>query len=93
MYSLSYTSTQDIPTAYWRKHGKEKFNGQLYTLEGPLKESCVKSALHETGRQTLCFFTSGWFEFCVLNNLKLGDTVIFLKRGPCRFQVTIGNSE
>lgn len=47
----------------------------------------VKSALHVTAKHT-CFFTTGWSEFLTKNNLKFGDTVLFIKVGAAEFQVT-----
>lgn len=78
---------QDVPTAYWRTHGVEGFDGVWYTLHGPLVPWAVKTSTHTCGKQTICSFTKGWANFCSGNKLKLGDTVVFMKVGPVDFEV------
>ena len=80
--------TQDIPALYWRSYGTEQFDGHFFTLGGPLGEGVVKSTLLVTSKQTFCFFTSGWLEFCNKNLLKLGDTLLFVKTSPSTFEVS-----
>lgn len=78
---------QDVPTAYWCKHGAEMFDGIWYTLNGPLSPWRVKTAVNTYGKQTFCSFTYGWAGFCTANELKLGDTVIFWADGLLKFEV------
>ncbi|KAG0567633.1 hypothetical protein KC19_7G149900 [Ceratodon purpureus] len=78
----------DIPTLYWRTYGTEQFDGHFFTLGGPLNERVVKNVLLMTTKQTFCFFTSGWLEFCKRNELKVGDTLLFAKTGPSSFEVS-----
>ena len=78
---------QDIPTAFWRTHGIEEFDGVCYTLNGPLLPWTVKTAARTFGKQTVCSFTKGWTAFCTANDLKLGDTLKFTWTGPVDFEV------
>ncbi|KAG0575945.1 hypothetical protein KC19_3G210300 [Ceratodon purpureus] len=78
----------DIPTLFWRSVGPEKFDGSLVTLSGPRGEHVVQSSLCVTPKQTFCFFSGGWSDFRTMNDLKLGDTVVFTKVTDCRYEVT-----
>ena len=79
---------QDIPTTYWLRYGQNWFKGIVYTLTGPLSTSTMKTACHETEKQTFCFFTKGWPEFVRANELKLGDTLLFERVDYVEFQVS-----
>ena len=78
---------QDVPAAFWRKHGVATFDGVRYTLHGPLLPCDVMTATHTFGKQTFCSFTKGWAAFCAGNELKLGDTVVFTKISSVDFEV------
>lgn len=79
---------QDVPAAFWREHGLERFNGTWYILRGPQSPWTVKSAAYTFGKQKFCSFTQGWAGFCTANGLKLGDKLKFTKAGPVEFEVT-----
>lgn len=78
---------QDVPTAYWRTHGEQEFDGIWYILNGPLSLSTVKTATNTWGKQTFCSFTEGWAGFCAANRLQVGDSLLFTKVGPVEFCV------
>lgn len=73
---------------FWRSVGPEKFDGSLVTLSGPRGEHVVQSSLCVTPKQTFCFFSGGWSDFRTMNDLKLGDTVVFTKVTDCQYEVT-----
>ncbi|KAG0568744.1 hypothetical protein KC19_6G042500 [Ceratodon purpureus] len=77
----------DIPTAFWRAVGPEKFNGSLITLSGPGGEHVVQSSICVTPKQTFCFFGSGWSDFRALNDFHVGDTIVFTKVTECQYEV------
>ncbi len=78
---------QDVPTKFWRTHGKAAFDGEWYTLHGAVFACDVKTETHTYGKQTICSFTKGWARFCTANALNLGATVIFTKVGDADFEV------
>ena len=78
---------QDIPTAFWCSFGEDQFQGQCYTLEGPLQMVLVKSATYYAAKQTFCHFTKEWVDFVEENHLKLSDTLILTKPGVTEFEV------
>ncbi|KAG0624041.1 hypothetical protein M758_3G219100 [Ceratodon purpureus] len=86
---VSKSTRLDIPTAFWRSLGEERFNGAWYTLEGPLHTVLVKSGTYSSAKQTFCFLTKGWIDFVAMNRLKLGDTVVFTLVGVAEFEVTM----
>ena len=79
---------QDVPTAFWRTHGADWFDGVTYLLHGPERNWCVKTGTYTSGKQTFCMFTTGWAGFVAANNLKIGDTLTLTKVGPVEFRVT-----
>lgn len=79
---------QDVPTAFWRTHGMEAFDGIRCTLNGPLAPLPVNTAILKYAKQTVCAFTQGWAAFCTANKLKVGDTLIFTQVGFDSFEVT-----
>ncbi|KAG0568345.1 hypothetical protein KC19_6G012900 [Ceratodon purpureus] len=67
----------DIPARFWRDLGEDKFDNVTYTLRGPSSEATVKATCYRSPTQTFCFFATGWREYCSLNNLKKGDSLVF----------------
>ena len=80
---------QDVPTAFWRTHGMEAFDGIRCTLNGPLAPFLVNTAILKYATQTFCAFTQGWAGFCTANKLKIGDTLVFTQVGFDEFEVTL----
>ncbi|KAG0504335.1 hypothetical protein KC19_N041000 [Ceratodon purpureus] len=77
----------DIPTSFWRYRWAAKFDGSLLTLSGPVREHVVKSGMCVTAKQTFCFFGMGWSDFIAMNDLKIGDTLLFTQVTECRYEV------
>ncbi|KAG0596937.1 hypothetical protein M758_UG297400 [Ceratodon purpureus] len=77
----------DIPTAYHRSVGDHRFDGPWYTLDGPTQSVLVKSARYFSQKQTFCHLTKGWVDFVAVNQLKMGDHLLFIEVGEARFEV------
>ena len=78
---------QDIPVAYWREVGVEHFSGGWFTVAGPSAAVRVKSSTCVAAKQTFYYLTKGWAEFVALNDLKLGDKLVFAANGDREFDV------
>lgn len=63
------------------------FDGKWYTLYGPLSTGSVKTATHTSLKQRFFSFTKGFAGFCEANELKLGNTLQFMKVGLLEFEV------
>ena len=75
--------------AYWREVGVCHFSGTWFTLAGPRATVRVKSSTTVAEKQTFCYLTKGWADFVALNDLKLGDKVVFAADGTREFDVIL----
>ncbi|KAG0595877.1 hypothetical protein M758_UG205900 [Ceratodon purpureus] len=56
---------------------------------GPLATTQVQSTVTHTPKQTIYSFTQGWSNFCVTNQLKVGDIILFTEVESHTFDVTV----